>query len=108
VVNLLFADIVLPKDRALALLDIDLKDAAQDAEQFFPGLEGLSENRQFVLIDMSFNMGLSSLLKFRNFRSALLSEDYSRAADEMKDSRWYKQVGVRSRFLVDLMRDDTW
>ena len=32
------------------------------------------------------------------------SQDWNRAADEMIDSRWYKQVGARAERLVDRMR----
>ena len=37
-------------------------------------------------------------------REALLEGDYNKAADEMIDSKWYNQVGNRSKTLVKMMR----
>ena len=37
-------------------------------------------------------------------RKAVLRRDWSAAADEMVNSRWYGQVGNRSRDLVRRMR----
>ena len=35
----------------------------------------------------------------------LANNDYEKAADEMIDSNWYKQVGRRSKRLVERMRN---
>lgn len=53
---------------------------------------------------MAFNLGLTKLNKFVEMRKALLKGDYNKAADEMIDSKWYNQVGNRSKRLVDMMR----
>jgi len=37
-------------------------------------------------------------------RKAIEEKDWSRAADEMVDSRWYKQVTNRAERLVQRMR----
>jgi len=52
---------------------------------------------------MSYNMGLTKLSKFKNFKSALESQDYYSAKKEMIDSKWYTDVGRRSKRLVQLM-----
>ena len=53
---------------------------------------------------MSFNLGLTRLSKFKKLKTALLQRDYNSAAKEMMDSRWYGQVGRRSRELVKTMK----
>lgn len=53
---------------------------------------------------MAFNLGRNRLSKFKNMISAVNEGNYAKAADEMIDSRWYKQVGVRSKELVEIMR----
>ena len=53
---------------------------------------------------MMFNMGRPRLSKFVGMRKAIEEKDWSRAADEMIDSRWYKQVTNRAERLVQRMR----
>lgn len=96
--------------KAEAWFELDLQQAIRDAERFVlePGrltLGDLSDARQRVLVNMSFQLGLSRLRGFRKFRSALIARDWDKAADEMLDSRWAKQTPNRARRLADMMRN---
>ena len=53
---------------------------------------------------MMFNMGFPRLKKFKGMYKAVLAGDWQKAADEMVDSRWYKQVTNRAERLVKRMR----
>lgn len=64
---------------------------------------GLSPNRQNVLLDMAFNLR-GRLLGFTNFLAALNAGDYEKAATEMLDSVWSKQVKERAIELAEMMR----
>jgi len=64
----------------------------------------LDENRQFAMIDMCFNLGLTRLLKFENMLAALNVKDWETAAEEALDSRWAQQVGNRAEKLADIIR----
>lgn len=81
----------------------DLVQAIHDANLFFPHFMRLSHNRQAVLIDMSFNLGLTRLSEFKNLKKALTTGLYTVAAKEMKNSEWAKQVGKRADVLSHLM-----
>lgn len=48
--------------------------------------------RKCVLIELCFNLGLQGLLGFKNTLAAMLEKDYVKAAEELLDSRWAKQV----------------
>lgn len=61
--------------------------------------EKLPEVIQRVLVNMCFNLGGSRLAKFRNMLKACKNHDWKTMAVEMEDSRWYNQVGGRSREL---------
>jgi lysozyme len=61
-----------------------------------------------VLVDMIFNLGLTRFLLFKNLNAALAAGDYLRAAHEMLDSRWYRQVGRRARKLRHIMLTGEW
>ena len=55
---------------------------------------------QEVLVNMLFNMGRTRLRGFKNFRKALDEENWSKAAVEGRDSRWYNQVTDRAERLM--------
>ena len=59
----------------------------------------LPENIQHVLVNMCFNLGGTRLSKFRNMLKACRAHDWKTMAAEMEDSRWFNQVGRRSREL---------
>jgi lysozyme len=80
----------------------DHESAYKDAEGF-EWFDDLDPIRRMVVVDMIFNMGLPRFLGFINTIKALEAGDYPRAAREMQDSRWYRQVGRRSKPLVRAM-----
>lgn len=86
----------------------DIKMAEKDARVLVPGFDLLNDVRQEVVMNMSFNMGYTRLSGFKRFISALNSSDFDGAADEMRTSKWYGQVGQRGVRLVNAMRMGTW
>lgn len=65
----------------------------------------LSQNRQEVLFEMAYQLGVNGVLGFRMMWIALDNRDYNVAADEMLDSLWYKvQTPTRAKRLSDIMR----
>tara|TARA_R110002020_G_scaffold292877_1_gene508306 strand:- start:633 stop:1076 length:444 start_codon:yes stop_codon:yes gene_type:complete len=56
-----------------------------------------------ILSNMQYNLGLNGLLKFKNMWKAIEAHDFKAAALEMKDSKWYNQVGARAKRLVARM-----
>jgi len=92
------------REEGEALLDIRLKKVFTDAillDEFIY----LDEIRQIVIIDMIYNMGLRGVKKFKNMRKAIKDGDWDRAADEMLDSRWARQVGKRATKLAKIMKE---
>jgi len=63
----------------------------------------LDQVRRDVLINMSFNLGINKLLKFKNMLKAINDKNFYLAAIEMLDSKWAKQVGSRAIELADQM-----
>ena len=61
--------------------------------------------RRAVLIDMLYNMGLTRVRRFVLMIKALQNEDWELAAEEMVDSRWYRQTKTRAKELVEMMRE---
>ena len=59
----------------------------------------LPEIIQRVLVNMCFNLGGSRLSKFRNMLKACREHNWKEMSVQMQDSRWYRQVGRRSKEL---------
>ena len=90
------------KDEALFLLRRDIEDAIKDLSNFdwFPRLDPV---RRKVVIDMRYNLGPTRFRGFKKMIAALARGDYKAAAAEMVDSKWYHEVGNRSKRLVRMM-----
>lgn len=71
------------------------------------GYNTLSDIRKRALINLCFNMGISTLLDFRNSLYYLFKGDYSKSADNFKKSKWYRQVKGRGDRITDMIRDET-
>ena len=82
----------------------DLRTAYFVAYGIFDDLANRPMEVQRVLINMAFNLGGPRLRKFKKMIAAYEAEDYTTMADEMQDSKWFRQVGSRGRELVARIR----
>jgi len=98
-------DTPVSEDRVTEAFDADIKLVLDDCVKLFNDFDELPEEVQRVVANMMFNMGYTRLNKFNNFKAAVNARDWNKAADEMIDSRWYKQVTIRAMRLVKRMRD---
>jgi lysozyme len=87
------------------LLNISIDAATRQAWAIFPQFGGFSERRQMALADFIYNVGVGTALKFRKALAAIEKGNWDKAADEFQDSRWFSQVGNRSREIVKLIRE---
>lgn len=85
------------------LLDQDIADALHQLDTHLPWWRQLDEVRQRVIANMCFNMGIDKLLGFALMLAALKLHNFATAATEMKDSRWFGQVGDRAARLCSAM-----
>jgi lysozyme len=75
-----------------------------DCEQLYYGFNVLPEEVQLIIANMMFNMGRPRLSKFKGMKAGVDAQDWNKAADEMIDSAWYRQVPNRAGRLVKRMR----
>lgn len=92
--------------QALFILDDDIADCEKQLRKFH-WFEQLSDVRQEVVLNLFFNIGRSSFLTFRKMIRALENGDYMEAGEQMKDSKWFKQVGIRAEQLVEAMQSNS-
>lgn len=98
------SDVGISTTEAKALCDSDLDTVESDLDGRFPWWRTLSEERQEVLANMCFNMGIGKLFGFQNMIAALKAGNYEIAAAEMMNSGWALQVGDRAKRLAATMK----
>ena len=69
------------------LLDWDIDRADRELYEAFPWVSQLDSVRRAVLINMTFQLGISGLKGFRNAMAAMQAHDWEAAADHFLDSK---------------------
>lgn len=92
------------KERVEEAFDEDIQKVLRGCFKLYSDFEKLPEEAQQIIANMMFNLGYPRLSKFKRMKAGVDAKDWNRAADEMVDSTWYKQVGDRAKRLVDRMR----
>lgn len=101
----------LPADWTFPLTDAQVNSLLNDDLQVvFAALDAhlswwrqLDEVRQRVIANMTYNMGIGTLLGFHNTLFAMQRGSYAVAAAGMLSSKWAKQVGDRAKRLAQAM-----
>lgn len=86
------------------LFDEDVTEFIEKSKCVVESFDEQPKEIKMVIVDMCFNLGEGGLSKFKKFIAALNRKDYHNAVVEMMDSRWYHQVGNRSKELADIVR----
>ena len=92
------------EDRCNSAFDEDVKTVLDDCSILYDDFDDLPEEVQRIIANMMFNMGRPRLSKFKGMKRGVDARDWNAAADEMVDSRWYRQVTNRADRLVERMR----
>lgn len=87
------------------MLDNDITAVERQLDKALPWWRNMTDARQEVLANMCFNMGIGSLLGFKNTLAYMEAGRYDAAADGMKNSKWAGQVGDRAKRLIEMMRN---
>jgi lysozyme len=99
----------LTEDQIRQLFLKDLANAVSDAESALGGaFSELEDPRQFVVVDMIFNLGIGGFGHFHKAIAAIEAENWEEAGAQMKDSHWYSQVGPRAEKDVQMMISGDW
>ena len=96
-------DLGITREEAIYLLRNDLARVESELYGRFTWFAFLSSNRKNALIDMCFNLGITRFLTFKRMIEAFKEGNYSKAANEMLNSKWADQVGDRAVDLSDMI-----
>jgi lysozyme len=91
--------------RVAELFEQDIDITLDECERLYSDFYELPEEVQMIIANMMFNMGRPRLSKFKGMKAGVDARDWNKAADEMVDSKWYKQVTNRADRLVTRMRN---
>jgi lysozyme len=92
------------EERVNECFEKDVKQVLSDCKTLYSDFDSLPGEAQLIIANMMFNMGRPRLSKFKGMKAGVDSRDWNKAADEMVDSRWYRQVTNRADRLVNRMR----
>jgi lysozyme len=90
------------------MLSNDIDDRLAALAAALPWMPTLSEPRQAVLLNMSFQLGVNGLLNFTNTLKTVQAGNFEAAAAGMLQSKWAAQTPERAKRLSEQMRTDTW
>ena len=96
------------EDEALYLLKNDVNARLNVLENAIDFFARLDDARKAVLLNMSFQLGITGLLKFKNTLAKIEMGDYDGAADNMMKSLWARQTPNRAGRLAEQMRTGQW
>lgn len=95
-------------DEAEYLLANDIRECREVLARDYSWFTALDEARQAALTDLCFNLGAHRLAGFPKFLAAMGRGDWPRAAQELRQSRWYGQVGRRAPRIVGMIETGAW
>lgn len=99
---------VIPEPVARLWLETNIKKLSDQLAKNLDLFNQMNEQRQAILISMSYQLGYNGLLKFRRMLAALAKGDYEEAAEEALDSRWSEQTPCRAAKHAEVLKTGTW
>jgi lysozyme len=100
-------DVGISLQEAKAILGMRLQ-VLRDSLGQYAWYLGIDDIRQGAVLNMAYNLGIAGLLHFPHFIAALARKDYASAAQEMRNSVWYTQVGDRGARLAAQIETGVW
>jgi lysozyme len=91
------------EDRVIEAFNKDVESVLNDCTILYGNFSKLPEEAQLIIANMMFNLGRPRLSKFKGMKAGVDAGDWKKAADEMIDSAWYRQVPNRADRLVKRM-----
>ena len=95
-------DYGITEEEAYYLAKNNINELEDELDRAIPWWRQLDDARQRALINLSYNVGTTTLLKFKKTLQYLEDGSYEEAAKEVLDSRWADQVGRRAIFISNV------
>ena len=93
------------EERVNSCFDSDIQGTITDCKNLFDNFDDLPEEAQRIIANMMFNLGRPRLSRFLKMKQHVDNRDFISASEEMKNSKWYRQVTNRAERLCQRMKD---
>ena len=90
--------------RVNEVFEQDIQVTINDCKKVYDDWNTMNEEVKLICCNMMFNLGYPRYCKFKKMIQAIKDGDWLEAGNQMKDSRWYKQVTNRADRLISRMR----
>lgn len=87
-------------DECDLMLSNDIKIAVAFLDKHLPWWRTLPPNAARVMINLCFNMGWARFSAFVNFQGFMQRHDFTGAANDLKTTAWWREVGKRGPRIV--------
>jgi lysozyme len=84
----------------------DIETATEACKRLYPELYSFSVDRRNALIDFVFNVGEATAREFVNTNKAINDERWQDAANGIRKSAYYRQVGKRGEEIARMIEGD--
>tara|TARA_B100000427_G_C15517044_1_gene598640 strand:- start:2181 stop:2633 length:453 start_codon:yes stop_codon:yes gene_type:complete len=92
-------------EEAEMLLEHDINTVLKELNAHFSWYSDKPQTVQLVLADLCFNLGLPTLLKFKNMLESIKNNKYQEAAEHLLDSKYRTQTGRRALYNAHLLEN---
>ena len=92
------------EERVEELFAKDIAGTLDDCQKLIPDFDMLPDSVRLIAGNMCFNLGRQRFGAFKKMLAAIEDRDWQRAADEILDSKYARQLPARSNRLISRMR----
>ena len=92
-------------ERVNELFEEDINVTIDECRKLYYDFDRLPEEAQLIICNMMYNMGRPRLSRFHKMKRAVENRDWKEASNQMKDSKWYRQVTNRADRLCNRMEN---
>ena len=93
------------EERVTELFEDDIQTVIQDCKKVYDDWDKLPEEVKQIIANMMFNLGRPRYSKFRKHIQAVMDGNWKESANQMRDSRWHRQVTKRAERLCERMEN---
>jgi len=99
-----YVGIKVSETRVNEAFETDIEQVLNDCTRLYDDFYLLPEEVQLIIANMMFNLGYPRLENFKDMYFNISTRNWQGAANEMVNSKWYRQVTNRAERLVQRMR----
>ena len=93
------------KERVAEAFKCDVSISIAECKVLYKKWDEFPDEVQEILVNMMFNLGRPRYSKFRKHIQAVMDGNWQESANQMRDSRWHKQVPNRAERLCKRMEE---